>query len=111
MNCQRALREDEAKFFAAVFVCSDCHFMAERLFTRARKELNQLLVVMKESIRLALIEGRLQFSNTVQVDEVSKKELIQNMMDLAEKVRNKSCQSTEPTQQSAPTKIVGGSVS
>lgn len=72
-----------------VFICSNCKLVAERIFERAQQDVKHLLVMMKESIRLGLIEGRLQFRDPEQVEEVSRPDLINKLAELADQVREK----------------------
>jgi hypothetical protein len=83
MNCQQPVGEKDAKFFRGTFVCGTCYTIAERLRTRARKELTDLLVMLDEAIRLAIIERRLQFREGTDV-ELSKKEVLEAIVKLQE---------------------------
>lgn len=106
MNCQRDIPPNKGEFFMEVFVCPDCKCVAERVYERSQQDVKHLLLLMKEVIRMALMEGRLQFQDPKQVEEVSRSDLISRLAELAEKVRKKgrerSCketqqESTEPT--------------
>lgn len=81
MNCQQPVADASAKFFHGTLVCGTCHAMAERLYDRARKELTDLLVMLQEGIRIAIIERRLQFREEKD-GEVSKKEVLEAIVRL-----------------------------
>jgi hypothetical protein len=83
LNCPRTVPTNEAKVFAGVFVCPTCHDTAERLYRRSEGELRMLLLMLKESIRIALVEGRLHVGER-SVEEVSKTDLLRMMVRLEE---------------------------
>jgi hypothetical protein len=58
---------------------------AERLYRRSELELNQLLHVLQDAIRIAIIEGRLTPMEGGPLDEIPKQELLRNVMMLQEK--------------------------
>ncbi len=84
MNCKKPTPESDAKVCAEVFVCSACHEMAERLFHRLEGELRRLLLLSKETIRVALVEGKLHFAHTHERD-VPKDELLKMIVQFSEK--------------------------
>lgn len=84
LNCKKPTPEGDAKVFAEVFVCSACHGMAERLFQRLEGELRRLLLLSKETIRVALVEGKLHFEHTNE-REVPKDELFKMILQFSEK--------------------------
>lgn len=84
MNCQAPVEQADAKLFAGVFVCPTCHMFAERLFRRSEAELKQLLVVLQDAIRIALIEGRLTPMEGGPLDEIPKQELLRTIVKLQE---------------------------
>lgn len=83
LNCHAGVAPDQGKLFAQVFVCPRCFEMAEHLHERSLHELMMLQTVLREAIRLALIEGRLQFS-TGPTAEVSKTDVLRAVMQLVE---------------------------
>lgn len=85
MNCKRVLESDKGRVFAEVFVCENCHKMAESLYNRCDGELRRLLLILRESIRIALVEGKLQFSPALPNEEVPKAELLKMIVELTEK--------------------------
>ncbi len=87
VNCNQPVQQQDAKFFHGVFVCGTCHIMAERLYSRANQELKNLLLMLQESIRIALIESRLQFREGVDVS-LSKKEVLEAIVQLQEMKEN-----------------------
>lgn len=82
MNCQQPVSDKSAKFFHGTLVCDKCHVMAERLYDRARKELTDLLVMLQEGIRIAIIERRLEFREGTGTEEMSKKEVLEAIVRL-----------------------------
>lgn len=98
MSCDKEVSSEEGKIFAEVFVCSNCFLVAERIYQRAERELKQLLVMMKESIRLGLLQKKLQFASVEQVDELSKPELLKRVAELADE----SCKMKTPSTESTP---------
>lgn len=83
MNCKQGVIQEAATFFDGVFVCPTCNTMAESLYKRSTRELNDLLLMLKEGIRIALAEGRLQFREGAE-GEVSKKEVLEAVVRLQE---------------------------
>lgn len=83
LNCKCAVEPNDAKIFNGAFVCPTCNTMAERLYARSRQELTDLLVMLKEGIRIAIIEGRLQFREGAEGD-ASKKEVLEAIVRLQE---------------------------
>lgn len=102
VNCRKPV-DSNAKLFAEVFVCDDCFRIAETLFRRGEQELRMLLVVQKEAIRISLMRGELQFSSIQQVEDVSKKDLVTHLADLAQKVKSHKEDKCSP---SSPMKIL-----
>jgi hypothetical protein len=86
LSCKCAVDTDEAKFFAALFLCPDCFTIAERLYRRGEAELRMMLTVLKESIRLAALKGELQFS-LQNLDDMKKEDLIGHLANLAVEAR------------------------
>lgn len=99
MNCRKEVSEEDARFFggdslflgggSAVFVCPLCFQMADHFYRNGRRELEQLLTLLRESIRIALIEGRLHFGEGHPKD-VSKADLFQEIVKM-ETYRDAHC--------------------
>lgn len=85
MNCKRQVTEDQGRVFAEVFVCADCHKMAESLYNRCDGELRRLLLMLRESIRIALVEGKLQLGPALTNEDIPKAELLNMISELTEK--------------------------
>jgi len=85
MNCQKPVEPSSAKTFAGVFVCPVCFLTAERLEQRATQELKALLTMQREAIRIALIERRLVLGPAEPLRDLSKKEVLEQVLQLAEK--------------------------
>jgi recombinational DNA repair protein (RecF pathway) len=81
MNCHREILPGTVKIFAGVCVCDTCHGTAKNFYDKLLIELQQLLTIAKESIRVALIEGKFQLSEQ-QVRDISKKELLERIVEM-----------------------------
>jgi hypothetical protein len=93
LNCKKPVDPDSVKFFAQAFVCPVCYECAEHFVLKLEKELRHLLVIAKEAVRLALIEGRFHFNSPG--EGVSKKELLEEIVRLEEIRRKKVCTTQE----------------
>lgn len=85
INCDVVVHPDDAKLFAGVFVCPTCFTFSERLFRRSERELKQLLLVLQDTIRIALIEGRLFPEEGTSLEEIPKAKLLNEVALLQEK--------------------------
>ena len=83
-NCDKVMGADDGKIFAEVVVCPTCYTMAERLFSRCDRELRQMLLLLQEAIRVALIEGKLHYGAAQPLDEVPKEELLRMIVKMTE---------------------------
>ena len=95
LNCKAKVEPDVAKFFEGVFVCATCAELAERFYARGKKELQQLLVMQKEAIRIALVEGTFHFGSEPDQD-VTKTDLLRAIVQL-EEVRRATRRRAGPT--------------
>ena len=85
MNCHKLVAPDDAKLFAEVFICPDCYVQAEHFWLRLDKELRYLLVMAKEAIRIALIEGKFAFNEAGRdAHEISKRDVLEEIMRMTE---------------------------
>lgn len=83
MNCGKATDTNNTKFFAAVLLCPDCHTMAEHFYQRCEKELRYLLTMLKESIRVALLQKQFSFQEGPAGD-VPKKAVLEEILRMVE---------------------------
>lgn len=83
MNCNRPTPPTAAKFFAEVFLCEVCAVQAVHFYQRLEQELRHLLVISKESIRLALATGKFSFPEG-SAGEPSKRAVLEEIMRLEE---------------------------
>ena len=83
LNCKADVPADEGRIFAQVFVCPRCFSLAESFYERSLYELRRLEVALRESVRLALLEGRLQFSAAPDHD-LSKRDVLRAVVLLEE---------------------------
>lgn len=84
LNCGKEVSSEDAQLFAGVFVCPTCDLFAKRLYSRSEQELKQLLFLLKESIRLALTQGKLMPGEHVPLDDLPKKDLLEMIVKLQE---------------------------
>lgn len=56
LNCG----EDAVTTWAGVSVCKDCSTIADVIFRRNQQQLSALLVLLKDSIRAKLVQGKLR---------------------------------------------------
>jgi hypothetical protein len=85
MNCRKPVDEKNARVFAEVYVCPDCYTLAEHLFDKCSAELKRMLLLLKEAIRVALVEGKLQYGPERPLDDIPKAELLKMIVQLSEK--------------------------
>lgn len=84
MNCQQLVPEKDGKIFAQVFVCSVCYAVAESLHNKCEAELRRMQLLLKEAIRIALVEGKLKLGPATPLDDVPKEELLKMIVQLTE---------------------------
>lgn len=85
MNCRRHVDQAAGHVFAEVFVCPECFKMAEHLYTKCDAELRRLQLLLREAIRIALVEGKLQLGPARALEEIPKSELLTMIAELTEK--------------------------
>lgn len=86
VNCGADVSQKDVKFFAQILVCPDCYLVAERLFSRGKKELSMLLLLLKESIRVAIVQKQLQFSPKI-IDDMPQEDIFGELTKLAQQAR------------------------
>lgn len=84
LNCHNPVDPQKAKIFAGVFVCETCHLVATRLEERGTAELRSLLTLQREAIRIALTRGELVLGPAEPTRELSKKEVLEQIVKLSE---------------------------
>jgi hypothetical protein len=84
LNCQTPTQPDAAKLFAEVFVCPRCYELAERAEQRCVADLRRLQLMVREAIRVALVEGKLH-PGVASLEELPKAELLREIVRLSEK--------------------------
>jgi len=108
VNCGEEVNPNEAKLFAQIFICPKCHRVAEQLYARGEKELKMLLLVLRESIRLSIVQHNLQFSPK-QLEDMDPKDLLTHLHKIAQETRlqvlqqEKACPT--PTDTGTPCKV------
>jgi hypothetical protein len=104
LNCGKDVPQDEGKLFAECFVCGDCYTIAERTFQQAHNELNQLLVTLKELIRLAIVKHQLSFVPATEDagdGQVHQKRTIELIMEMMKNRENPECPTTSASTRSS----------
>lgn len=105
-NCHKDVAPEDAKIYAAVFVCPDCNTIAMRFEERIMKELKNLQLIARESIRIALVKGELILGKANPLQDLSKKEVLESIIKMSEAkdVHDKraAAQRGNPPQQPAP---------
>lgn len=102
VNCKKDVSAEEAKMFAETFVCPDCFRIAKRFMQRGVHEAQQMLVILKEAIRIGLVRGELQFTSET-IEDMKPAELFEEMSKLAETARAAQKKETWPTKPPTPT--------
>ncbi len=105
INCKEEVAPDKAKFFAQMFVCPDCYKIAERVYVRGRQELEMMLLLLKESIRVAIVQGELQFSGPV--EDVSKEDFMTTLARLTQESRLHMQQNVRSDEEQLPAQWAG----
>jgi hypothetical protein len=99
MNCHRPVDPAVAKFFggsndlpsrpggqASVFVCPECFDLVELFRNRARADLLDLLAMLEEALKQALVRGELRLGSNPPLRDLSKKEVLEQILTLKEKL-------------------------
>jgi hypothetical protein len=82
MSCKEPVSPEDGKVFLGVFVCPTCHQLVGRLRDRNLKELQHLVTILDEALRIALIEGKLLVAGDKK--ELSKREVLEQVLKLSE---------------------------
>jgi hypothetical protein len=81
LNCHNPVKPEEAKSFAGVFVCPSCFGIAEHVYSRGEAELRRMLLMYKETVRIALVKGELTLSSLEQ-KEPNKRDVMQAILQM-----------------------------
>jgi hypothetical protein len=84
LNCKKEVEQNAGKFFAEVFLCDGCCVQAEHFFNRLVKELQYLLTMAKESIRVALVQGKFVFPEAP-AGEPTKRAVLESILQMEER--------------------------
>ena len=107
VNCKADVAPEDVKFFGKIFVCPDCYAIAERLYQRGESELKMLLLILHESIRSSIVQGKLQFSPQ-QLADMKREDLLTHLQTMASEMRtqkeSEECPAT-PTSTRTPCKV------
>ncbi len=107
VNCKADVAPEDAKFFGKIFVCPTCYAIAERLYERGENELRMLLLILHESIRGAIVQGKLQLSPQ-QVGDMKREDLLEQLQRMAREARSiveKESEECTPTSTRTPCKV------
>lgn len=110
VNCGEEVLSNEGKLYAEVYVCPDCYAVAERMTERAHRELKLVLVMMRDAIRLGLLQKKLRFRTPEELKNVNKADFLSELGELVEKAKNRHAQEswnrspTPPIQSGVSTK-------
>ncbi len=74
----------QAKMFAEVFVCPSCYSLAESVDAKLRADVKRMELMVREAIRIALVEGKLSPA-AASLDDLPKTELLKEIVRLSEK--------------------------
>lgn len=102
MNCKQPVAPEESKLFAEVYVCPDCYKMAVHFWLRLDKELRELQVMAKESIRVCLLEGKFNFPESVDGQDIPKRDVLESILSMEESRAGKNPICSAPTTMSIP---------
>lgn len=89
MNCACPVGQSDGEFFAGVFLCGDCNTVATRLYERGSSELKLVLSMLKDAIRMAIVQKKLQFNTPEQIASTSRTDLLDKLSDLVANAREK----------------------
>lgn len=91
LNCQQEVAPDEAKFFAECFLCPACYLIAERTLQQGQRELQYLLVSLKELVRLAILRGELRLPPAAEQATERKMNVVDALVELAQHQKVQPC--------------------
>lgn len=91
LNCQQEVPPDEAKFFAECFLCPSCYLIAERTLQQGQRELQYLLVSLKELVRLAILRGELRLPPAAEQTTERKMNVVDALVELAQRQKEQPC--------------------
>jgi hypothetical protein len=86
VNCKADVDPQDVKFFGKIFVCPNCYAIAERLYERGESELKMLLLILHESIRSSIVQGKLQFSPQ-QLADMKREDLLTHLQTMAREAK------------------------
>ena len=103
LNCKVPVNPSQAKIFAGVFCCETCFLAASRLEQRCALELQRLLTLQREAIRVALLEGKVTLGSAGANRELTKREVLQQVLTLQEGLeRKRRHEDDQPVVQGVP---------
>jgi hypothetical protein len=83
LNCQKETDSSAAKIFAGCYVCPTCYEIAARMEARISGELKRMQTMLREAIRVSIVERRLVLGpNDAASPDLSKKEVLEAIIQL-----------------------------
>lgn len=86
INCSQAIESGKQQAYQGVIICPTCFDVVSRLVDRAEQDMQKLLLLYKETLRVALCEQRLSFGPAEQAPTVGKKEVLEQMLLFSQNV-------------------------
>ncbi len=97
VNCKREFPAEKGLWWERIFLCADCHRVATRIHEQGETRLRWMLSILKQAIKDALLEGRLQLSTPDQQGDEQRFLLqLQTLAKLAKAKGSKGAASGEP---------------
>jgi hypothetical protein len=89
LSCKQEVPPADGKVFAEVFMCPSCFRIAERLLKSGDAELKMMLLVLKESIRVAALTQGLQYAEQY-LGDMPKEDLVSHLAKMAAEVKRQA---------------------
>ena len=107
MNCGTLVSIKDCKLFTEVLVCLQCHGVAKTVLERSKEELRMLGTLLEESIRIALMEGKLSLPDGPQ-SQPSKAAVLRSIIMLVEGRNGQQRQSVDTDNGAGGCRVHGG---
>lgn len=90
VNCKKEFPSGDGKFWEKIFVCPDCYTVVTRIQERGEARLKYLLSILRQALKDALLEGRLQFATAEEANKdegEAKNDFLDQLQELARRTR------------------------
>lgn len=84
MNCGKTRSDVPGLVWSSVYVCTDCGNLANIVYKNGVKELDKLKLLLQETIRILLIQGKLTATSDVAPSKADVFKQIISLKDAAE---------------------------